>query len=62
VYPAHARQPFAAIRAERHPRAVDLTLVPGESALLLGGIIPHEVTPIASGQQRTMSVMCFRRS
>jgi hypothetical protein len=62
VYPAYARQPLSSFRAEGNPSGVDVPLSVGESALLLGGIVPHEVTPMAAGQRRTMSVSCFKLS
>jgi hypothetical protein len=40
--------------------AIDLDLTPGESALLLGGIIPHEVTPTVADQRRVVSIACYR--
>jgi hypothetical protein len=27
---------------------------------LLGGFAPHEVTPMLDGQERVVSVMCYR--
>jgi len=57
VYPQHsltgARE---AGRCAGRPVAVRR----GESAVLLGGFIPHEVTPMGPEQERIVSVMCYR--
>jgi hypothetical protein len=60
VYPAYALEPLSAVRSHPAPMSLDLALEPGQTAVLLGGIIPHEVRPMTAGQRRTMSVMCFR--
>jgi hypothetical protein len=62
LYPAYVQQPLSSLRAEKNRSGVDVPLAVGESALLVGGIVPHEVTPMAAGQRRTMSVSCFRLS
>ena len=37
-----------------------MPLTRGETIVLLGGILPHEVIPMAEGQERIVSVMCYR--
>ncbi len=39
---------------------IDIDMRQGQSVLLLGGYIPHEVLPAAPGFSRTISVMCFK--
>ena len=60
IYPSFALDPLSAVRLTSNPTFADVTLAVGESVLLMGGMIPHEVTPMAPGQCRTMSVMCYR--
>lgn len=35
-------------------------LLPGESVLLLGGFLPHEVSPLASGHVRIVAPLCYQ--
>jgi hypothetical protein len=35
-------------------------LRPGLTAVLFGGLIPHLVSPMAPGQVRVLSVLCYR--
>ena len=37
-----------------------IPLRPGETALLLGGLVPHEVTPVAAGQDRIVAIHCYQ--
>jgi hypothetical protein len=36
--------------------------LPGQTLLLLGGLIPHRLIPVRSGQCRIISALCFRLS
>ena len=57
VYPQHSlTRAREAGRCAGRPVAVRR----GESAVLLGGFIPHEVTPMGPEQERIVSVMCYR--
>jgi hypothetical protein len=60
LYPDHATQPLSTARAAGRSAATPAPLGPGDSAILLGGIVPHEVAPMQPGQQRIVSVMCYR--
>jgi hypothetical protein len=60
LYPAFAREPLSVVRSSPDPRPTDIVLGPGQTAVLFGGLVPHEVRPMAGGQRRTMSVMCFQ--
>jgi hypothetical protein len=60
IYPSFAHEPLSVLRATADPGGADIMLAPGETVLLMGGIVPHEVLPMVPGQQRTMSVLCFR--
>jgi hypothetical protein len=51
--------PLTQLRAEDAPAHIDISLDRGQTAVLLGGIVPHEVLPMAAHQHRTISVVCF---
>ena len=59
IYPAYARMPLTQLRAEEAPAHIDVHLDRGQTAVLLGGIVPHEVLPMAAHQHRTVSVVCM---
>jgi hypothetical protein len=59
VYPGRADEPLSKIRAEPARGSVGVRLRPGEAALLLGGVVPHCVTPTAPGQVRVVAPLCF---
>jgi hypothetical protein len=59
VYPEYIQEPLSRVRATGGGgRAVPLAR--GETIVLFGGILPHEVIPMAEGQERIVSVMCYR--
>lgn len=60
VYPDRIAEPITAIRATPDRDAQYVHLHPGHTIVLLGGIVPHRVAPVAAGQQRVVSVMCYR--
>jgi hypothetical protein len=39
---------------------VPVPLRPGQTVVMLGGIVPHHVLPMAQGQVRVVSVLCYR--
>jgi hypothetical protein len=59
IYPAYARAPLTQLRSEDAPAHIDVHLDRGQTAVLLGGIVPHEVLPMAAHQHRTVSVVCL---
>jgi hypothetical protein len=59
IYPAYARAPLTQLRAEAAPAHIDVHLDRGQTAVLLGGIVPHEVPPMTAHQHRTVSVVCM---
>jgi hypothetical protein len=60
VYPNFFCQGLSRVRAAGKAMSVSIPLVPGETAILLGGQLPHEVTPVAAGQDRVVAVNCYR--
>ena len=59
VYPGRMWEPLSAIRARPADGALGVRLGVGQTALLLGGVVPHQVLPTAPGQVRIVSVLCF---
>jgi hypothetical protein len=59
VYPDRMSEPLSEIRARPDDGAVVLKLLPGQSIILLGGVVPHYVAPVAHGQARVISALCF---
>jgi hypothetical protein len=57
AYPAAIGQPLDLVRRDMR---VPIPLEPGDSALLLGGFVPHEVLPIDGREVRLVSLMCYR--
>jgi hypothetical protein len=54
-----ANEPLELIRSGGGAGAVDLRLAAGETLILLGGIVPHELLPVAAGHQRVVVPLCF---
>jgi hypothetical protein len=62
VYPNLFHQGLSQVCAAGKAMSVSIPLVPGDTAILLGGLLPHEVTPVAAGQDRVVAVNCYRLS
>ena len=60
VYPALAEESLSCVRSSGVTAGIRILLSPGDTIVLLGGIVPHEVTPMMPGQERTVSLMCYR--
>ena len=60
VYPSRCRDLLSDIRASQPQGLVRLPLRTGQSVILLGGIVPHLVQPLAVTQPRVVSVLCYR--
>ena len=59
VLPAAAGTALAGLRAGPAPTARVLRLRPGDTAVLLGGVVPHRVTPVAGRRARVVAPLCF---
>lgn len=59
LYPDRLGEPLSEIRTCPDDGAVVLKLVPGQSIILLGGVVPHYVAPVVTGQARVISALCF---
>jgi hypothetical protein len=60
VYPDFIRQPLSTVRAAGRQTGTVVALDRGHTVVLLGGLVPHEVTPIRTGQERIVAVNCYR--
>jgi hypothetical protein len=60
AYPEAWSLPIQTVRRDGSLATVDVGLGEGEALLLLGGVVPHTLRPIGSGQRRVVSIMCFR--
>jgi hypothetical protein len=59
LYPGRVSEELRAIRARPQDGRTVLHLETGQTCVMLGGLVPHELLPIASAQFRTVSVLCF---
>jgi hypothetical protein len=60
VYPDYVEEPLSSARRAGRAAAKPIPLGFGDTVVLLGGIVPHEVTPMQPGQERIVSIMCYR--
>jgi hypothetical protein len=60
AYPNYFRRTLSEVRAAGREAGVRVSLDPGETVILLGGLVPHEVTPAAAGQDRIVAINCYR--
>lgn len=60
LYPDRLSEPLSAIRATPETGGVRLRLMPGQTIVMFGGIVPHAVLPTTRGQVRIVSVLCYR--
>jgi hypothetical protein len=60
LYPARHAEPLSAIRATPDRGAVTVRLEPGQTIVMFGGIVPHRLTPVDAGQERIISILCYR--
>jgi hypothetical protein len=59
VHAAHLGQDLHAVRRAPHEGVV-LKAAPGQSIVLLGGLLPHETVPVVADRPRVISALCFR--
>ena len=60
VYPDLIREPLSTVRAAGRSAGISVPLDRGHTMILLGGILPHEVVPTSPGQERIVTVNCYR--
>jgi hypothetical protein len=60
LYPERHLEPLSKIRATPAQGAEKVRLGVGQTIVMYGGIIPHALLPLAEGQTRIVSVLCFK--
>ena len=60
VYPHQLGAPLSRIRAAPEAGMSLVKARPGQSIVILGGLVPHRVEPLGPTGQRTISALCFR--
>ena len=60
IYPDFIYKPLSAARKAGPSASISVPLDRGQTAILLGGLVPHEVTPMCGGQDRIVAVNCYR--
>ena len=60
VYPDRIDEALSSIRRTSGHGATPIDLAIGQSVVMFGGIVPHQVVPLAAGQIRVVSALCFR--
>jgi hypothetical protein len=60
LYPDRIYEPLSAIRDTLEEKAVGVRLMPKQTIVLFGGIVPHMLLPVAYQQVRIISVLCYR--
>jgi hypothetical protein len=60
LYPSRSAEPLADIQGSLDTGPVEVRLAPGQSMVLLGGIVPHRLTPVTQDQARIITPLCYR--
>lgn len=60
VYPEFIPEPLSKVRAAGRASGTFVPLDRGQTIILLGGIVPHEVAPTCAGQERIVAINCYR--
>lgn len=60
VYPDRWREPTSQVRRTASIGARPVAVAPGESVVLLGGVIPHRVPALEEGRIRIVTPLCYR--
>lgn len=60
MYPRRVWETLGSLRRDPVTGAVPIRLAPGDTAVLLGGVVPHCTLPVKCGQNRVVSLLCYR--
>jgi hypothetical protein len=60
LYPRRTGEPLGAVRSRPRDGAHLVKLAAGHTIVMFGGIMPHRLLPVARGQVRIISVLCFQ--
>lgn len=61
-YPTRRHEMLSRIRATPDVGAVRVRLQVGHTMVMFGGVVPHLIEPLGSGELRIVSILCFRLS
>jgi hypothetical protein len=59
-YPERQHEPLSRIRATPSTGAMTVRLPVGNTMVMFGGLVPHLIEPLAPGELRIVSILCFR--
>ena len=60
IYPQFIREPLSTVRSVGRSAGTYIPLDRGQTIILLGGLVPHEVAPTCAGQERIVAINCYR--
>lgn len=60
LYPTRIGEPLRDIRSSPHRGAVDVRLRPGQTIILLGGVVPHLLMPMGPKHLRIVAPLCYQ--
>lgn len=60
LYPERTGDTLAELRARPDHGAAYVRLEPGQSVVLLGGLVPHRLLPVGEGHVRIVAPLCYR--
>ncbi|HEY6375477.1 MAG TPA: hypothetical protein VIX90_08120, partial [Edaphobacter sp.] len=60
IYPQFIREPLSTVRSAGRAAGTFIPLDRGQTIILLGGLVPHEVAPSGAGQERIVAINCYR--
>src|ERR1035441_1306017 len=60
VYPEFIREPLSTVRTAGRTFGKCVPLDRGQTIILLGGVVPHEVAPMRAEQERIVAINCYR--
>lgn len=60
LYPSRVYEPLSTIRAQPERDVMGIALQPGQTIVMLGGIVPHGTIPLTPAQLRIVSVLCYQ--
>jgi hypothetical protein len=60
IYPDRVDESIYSIRQDPSHGAVLVKMLPGQTLIILGGLIPHQLIPVRRGQLRIVSALCFK--
>jgi hypothetical protein len=60
LYMTRHNETLAAIRSSPEDGALTVRLKPGETLLLLGGVVPHRLMPLGPDHLRIIAPLCYR--